>query len=255
MLALLIIAAMRSPRIDYPGAFHHVMSRGNGKQDIFLTDSDRQVFLTILSSVVAECSWICHSYCLMGNHFHLLIETPAGGLAEGMQRLNGTYGTKFNTRHSRIGHVMQGRYTARLIKDDDDFLVVARYAALNPVKAKFVSDPQEWRWSSYRASTGLSPIPSFLQTELTLALFSPDATNARREFRTFVLAALEDAAAGELDHRPSLAALFSSPGAGPENTPVMIDAHHHFGYSMLEIADFLGVSNATVCRRIKAAIK
>src|SRR4030042_5793823 len=125
----------RPLRIEFPGAVYHVTSRGNARQTIFIDDEDRGGFLDLLSIVVERFNWICHAYCLMGNHYHLLIETPDGNLSKGMRELNGIYTQHFNRRHGRVGHVFQGRFKAILVEKDSYLLELCRYIVLNPVRA------------------------------------------------------------------------------------------------------------------------
>ena len=240
---------MRPLRSDFPGAVHHVMSRGNGKQNIFACDHDRTDFLSLLSTTSEECLWNCYSYCLMDNHFHLLVQTPEGRLAEGMQFLNSVYSEGFNRTHDRVGHVMQGRYKSPLVKNDEHFLTVLRYMALNPVSGGLVENPADWRWSSYRALAGLCASPSFLKTGLTLGFFSSDLGKAIDEYIAFIQLGLPQAKSGELDPRPSLKCLLGAFDEDSKNKAV-IEAHFEYGYSMTEIAQFLGVNCSTVSRRI-----
>jgi REP element-mobilizing transposase RayT len=134
---------------------YHVTARGNAREPIFFDDEDRQSFLTILGSVVNRFNWLCHAYCLMGNHYHLLIETPDGNLSRGMRQLNGVYTQKVNRRYSRVGHLFQGRFKSILVDKGSYLLELARYVVLNPVRAKLVKDPKDWEWSSYRATVGV----------------------------------------------------------------------------------------------------
>ena len=105
----------RPLRIEYPGAIYHVTSRGNARAAIFKEDADRELFLEALQQVVERFNWLCHAYCLMDNHYHLMIETPDGNLTAGMRHLNGVYTQRFNRRHRRVGHVFQGRFKAILV--------------------------------------------------------------------------------------------------------------------------------------------
>ena len=144
----------RPLRIEYAGAVYHITSRGNEKKAVFRGDQDRINFLNVLQHVNKRYHWICHAYCLMENHYHLLIETPDGNLSFGMRQLNGVYTQLFNRRHQRTGHLFQGRYTSILIQKDSHLLEVCRYVVLNPVRARVVERPEAWKWSSYRATAG-----------------------------------------------------------------------------------------------------
>jgi REP element-mobilizing transposase RayT len=139
----------RQPRDEEPGAIHHVYSRGVRRHRIFLDDKDRATYLAMLRAAVRRCRWHCLSYCLMDNHYHLLIETPDPNLAVGMQRLQGSYAQTFNKRHKQAGHVFQGRYGNERVKSDAQLVTTLRYIALNPVAAGLCEDARDWRWSSY----------------------------------------------------------------------------------------------------------
>lgn len=176
----------RPLRIEYPGALYHVTSRGNGKRLIFLNDQDRRVWLELLEETVKAHRFIVHAYCLMGNHFHLLIETPEGNLARGMHYLNAAYTQWFNKVHGRVGHVLQGRYKAFVIEKDSYFLEVARYIVLNPVRAGVVRSPGQWPWSNYRATVGKAATPDFLCIKDTLRYFDRDMAKACQSYSSFV---------------------------------------------------------------------
>ena len=148
----------RPLRIEYEGALYHLTSRGNARERIFFTDSDREAFLGILGDVVERFGWLCHAYCLMTNHYHLLIETPNANLSRGMRHLNGVYTQWINRHNKRTGHIFQGRFRSILVEKESHLLELARYVVLNPVRAKMVRSPRDWRWSSYRATSGLSLI-------------------------------------------------------------------------------------------------
>ncbi|HSU98266.1 MAG TPA: transposase [Gemmatimonadaceae bacterium] len=175
----------RPLRLQFPGALYHITSRGDGREPIYLDDSDRGEFLAIVALVCERYHWSCHSYCLMTNHYHLLIETQAATLSRGMRQLNGVYTQRFNRAHARVGHVYQGRYSAVLVQRERHLLEVLRYIVLNPVRAGMVSAASEWSWSSYRAAIGLVPSPPWLLTDGLAAIFGSGA-EGRREFTRFV---------------------------------------------------------------------
>jgi len=176
----------RPLRIQFEGAVYHITSRGNAGQDIFLDDEDRSAFLEVLSETVTRYGWICHGYCLMSNHFHLLAETPSANLARGMQFLNGVYTQKFNRHHRRFGHVLQGRYKAVLVEKESHLLELARYVVLNPVRAGFARSARDWAWSSYRATSGQGEEPDFLSVDWILSHFDTQRARAVRAYRKFV---------------------------------------------------------------------
>jgi putative transposase len=144
----------RPLRIEYDGAVYHITSRGNARKPIFKDDDDRSRFLELLRQVNDRYNGLCHAYCLMSNHYHLVIETPDGNLSKGMRQLNGVYTQSFNRKHRRVGHIFQGRYKAILIDKESHLLEVCRYVVLNPARARLVSDPEAWQWSSYRSTAG-----------------------------------------------------------------------------------------------------
>ncbi|MDP3296369.1 MAG: transposase [Thermodesulfovibrionia bacterium] len=180
----------RPLRIEYDGALYHVTSRGNEKKPIFKDDADRSVFLDILHKVNKRYNWICHAYCLMNNHYHLVIETPDGNLSKGMRQLNGVYTQTFNRRHKRAGHILQGRYKAILIQKESHLLEVCKYVVLNPVRAKSVKRPEEWTWSSYRATVGIEKAHPCLTTGWILGQFAKQKRTAERKYKGFIEAGI-----------------------------------------------------------------
>lgn len=176
----------RPLRLEFAGALYHVTSRGNRREDIFGDDDDRKQFLLVLQEVCNRHNWICHAYCLMSNHYHLLMETPDGNLSRGMRQLNGVYTQYFNRRHGRVGHVFQGRYKGILVDKNSYLLELARYIVLNPVRAGLVRSAKEWPWSSYRATAGQQKCPEWLRVDWLLAAFSRNRGVAIPAYRKFV---------------------------------------------------------------------
>ncbi len=175
----------RPLRIEFPGALYHVTARGNARQDIYLDARDSWRFLDLLGEVCSRYAWRCFAYCLMTNHYHLVVETAQPNLAAGMRQLNGRYSQAFNTRHQREGHLFQGRYKAILVEREAYLLEVCRYVVLNPVRAGLARGPQAWRWSSYRATLGGTAPPWLAAPEL-LAMFAPEPEAAARAYRVFI---------------------------------------------------------------------
>jgi putative transposase len=268
----------RPPRIEYPGALYHLTSRGNAQQLIFESPRDYETFLATLELVVARYRWRCHTYCLLGNHYHLLLETPDANLALGMRQLNGTYAQGFNRRRGRVGHVFQGRYGAILVESQRHLLQLSRYVVLNPVRAGLCRRPEEWRWSSYRAMIGAAPTPALLTVDWLLGSFGVKRGAARGRYRRFVEEEVSESPWSELRSgiylgspqfaeeagararvspeipmvqrkpiRPQLADLLSR-GEGAE----IAVAHREHGYRLNEIASQLSVHYATVGRRLRA---
>jgi REP element-mobilizing transposase RayT len=183
----LIVRGMSRPlRIQFPGALYHVTSRGDGREAIYRDDRDRIAFLAVLAHTCERFNWVCHGYCLMTNHYHLLVETPDANLTLGMRQLNGMYTQRFNRRHARVGHVFQGRYHAVLVQKESHLLEVARYIVLNPVRAGLVRSPRSWRWSSYGATAGLADTPAWLCTGWLLKSFGGEPVAASQAYRRFV---------------------------------------------------------------------
>jgi putative transposase len=166
----------RPLRIEFPHALYHVTSRGDRREDIYLDDADRQAWLAVLAQVCKRFHWTVYAYCLMDNHYHLLVQTPHANLSAGMRQLNGVYTQAVNRAHGRAGHVFQGRFKAILVDQDNYLLELARYVVLNPVRASMVKEAQDWPWSSYHAMLAPAPQPGleWLATDELLAYFAPD---------------------------------------------------------------------------------
>lgn len=176
----------REPRIEVPGGYYHVGSKGNRGCQIYADDFERRLFLTLLGLAASRFRWTCHAYCLMTNHYHLLIQLELGGLSAGMQLLNGWFARFSNWRHGWEGHLFKNRFWSEVIEDEQHLLESARYIVLNPVRAGICKAPEEWAWSSYRACAGLDFTPPFLAATEHLRLLGPSPTAARRAYRTFV---------------------------------------------------------------------
>ncbi|HET7587680.1 MAG TPA: transposase [Gammaproteobacteria bacterium] len=176
----------RPLRIEFPGAVYHLTARGNARQDIVIDDTDRARFVDLLAREVAQQRWQCYAWCLMDNHYHLLIETPEGHLVSGMRRLNQVYTQQFNRRHGRVGHVLQGRYKSILVDKQRYLLELCRYVVLNPVRAGMTRSAREWRWSSYRATAGLAETPEWLNVDWVLGQFGRRRSAAKAAYRQFV---------------------------------------------------------------------
>jgi putative transposase len=271
----------RPLRLSFPGAVYHVTSRGNARHDIVADDRDRSQWLSLLAHVVDRYGWLCHAYCLMDNHYHLVIETPKPNLSIGMRQLNGRYTQAYNRRHEQVGHVFQGRFTAILVEKDAHLLELCRYVVLNPVRAKIVSHPRLWVWSSYRATVGETKAPGWLTTDWILSQFGQRGGPAQARYRTFVAEGRGGPAPWEqltgqiylgsekfvAQHqpnrvirdiprrqtqaqRPSLETLFKRKG---DLEKTIHQAYRQYGYRLADIADHLGVHAATVSRRLKRA--
>lgn len=176
----------RPLRIIYPGAFYHVTSRGNEKKDIFKSRRDREKFLEYLTSASERYGAVIHAYCLMSNHFHLLLETPSGNISQIMSHIIGAYTTYFNIKRKRAGHLFQGRYKAILVEADEYAVELSRYIHLNPVKAGIAVEPGEYQWSSYRSYIGEALLPEWLKTSYILSCFGKKEPTARKNYCDFV---------------------------------------------------------------------
>jgi putative transposase len=176
----------RQPRIEVPGGFYHVGAKGNRGCDIFVDDLERRVFLKLLGLVVSRFGWTCHTFCLMTNHYHLLIQLDVGGLSAGMQLLNGSFSRFSNGRHGYVGHLFRNRFWSEVVEGEEHLLETARYIVLNPVRAGICATPEQWPWSSYRACAGLELPPPFLAVDQHLELFGRSPAAARRAYRRFV---------------------------------------------------------------------
>lgn len=275
----------RPLRLQLPGGIYHVTARGNEQMPIFLDDADCVGFLRVLASVVERYHILCHAYCLMGNHYHLLVETPDANLSRAIRQLNGVYSQRFNRRHDRTGHLLGGRFHAVVVRRDAQLREVSRYIVLNPVRAGLVSDPTEWQWSSYHATVGDALMPAFLTTDWLLALSGiAERGGAQRAYREFVRAGLKGAAdapsvtggsstsrrqdsvvaagmdggagsrlrevprAQRFSGRPALSELFSGVLSRADRNARCAVAVRSFGYTLRELADFLGLHYATVSR-------
>ena len=267
----------RPLRVEFSGAIYHLTSRGNARQKVFFIDADRELFLDTLSQVVSRYGWICHAYCLMANHYHLLVETPKANLSLGMRQLNGMYTQSFNRRHNRVGHLFQGRFKAILVEKESYLLELCRYIVLNPVRVKGKGEIGGWKWSSYRATAGLASVPEFLSTDWILEQFGKKRAKAQKQYRAFVREGLENRPWEELKGqiylgseafierhspgnqelkeiprvqlkavKPSLERIFAKSGKR-----AIVQAYKEHGYRLQEIAAHLGVHYATVSRRLK----
>ncbi len=279
----------RPLRIEYPGAFYHITSRGNAGDSIFKNNRDRRFFLEILGETVERFRWVCHTYCLMDNHYHLVLETPEANLSRGMRHLNGVYTQKYNWVNNRRGHIFQGRFKAIIVDKDSYFLELSRYVALNPVRANMVMHPGDWKWSSYRATAGKDPVPSFLTTGFLLSLFANQRSRARELYISFVLEgitmespwkelrgqiflgdnsfiagckaqllrgeSLEIPRQQRHAQRPELETFFDVKEGRKGRNEKIARAFGEYGYTLKEIADVLGLHYSSVSRIARAGKK
>jgi REP element-mobilizing transposase RayT len=280
----------RPLRLQLPGGVYHVTARGNDRRRIFEDDADCARFLTVLATMVDRHRVLCHAYCLMVNHYHLLVQTPDANLSRAMRHLNGVYTQRFNRRHERCGHVLQGRFGAKLIDGDAYLREVCRYIVLNPVRAGLVTHPRDWRWSSFCATAGEVAAPGFLTVDWVRGLGGARTPlDATRRFVSFVEAGIgapesaedqvrwrsvttDTVVTGPLgDHRseaarciefpraqrfasrPSLARLFADVVSKADRNVRAAAAVRDHGYTMREVAEFLGLHYITVSRALAQA--
>jgi len=270
----------RPLRIEFKGAVYHVTSRGNARADIYLSDDDREMFLDVLGHVVERFGWLCHAWCLMTNHYHLMIETPRPNLSRGMRQLNGVYTQKFNRRHGRTGHVFQGRFKSVVVDKDSYLLELSRYIVRNPVAAGMVEDVDSWPWSSFRATAGETPAPDFLEAGWLLSQFGGSKTRARQAYADFIrektnaspwallngpdilgddgfrkqLQRESVSITGEIPKRKKVLRhlpLSEIARKDKKRSGWMREAYREHGYTMQAIADYAGLHHSTVSRLIK----
>ena len=183
----------RPLRLEFPGALYLVTSRGNRLSQIYRDDTDRSAWLDVLALMCARHHCVVHSFCLMSNHFHLMIETVEPNLGQAMRQLNGEYTQHFNRRHHTVGHLFQGRYKAILVRKESYLLELSRYIVLNPLRAKMVVSPEEWPWSSHRFFLGHAPSPSWLERDWLLGQFGTCRNQAVAAYQDFVMAGIDKA--------------------------------------------------------------
>ena len=248
----------RPPRIQFPGAIYHVTSRGNRRAPIYHDTRDHLIWLDTMADTVREHQFKIHAYCLMPNHYHLLLRTIHANLSEGMHQLNASYCQHHNHRHKLTGHVLQGRFHAVLIEGDKQLLAVARYISLNPTRAKLVVDPADWLWSSHRHFLNPQFAPDWLETEWLLNQFGKgELPQQIAAYKKFV-----DAGAGQLAPLPpkrfaryiheKTQPLITFAVRFHNREEAMARAHQSGAYTREEIADHFGVSIRTVSRAIQS---
>jgi len=176
----------RPLRIEYPGAYYHVISRGNAGQAIFKSNKDRDKFIGYLAQMVERFRIRLHCYCLMFNNYHLLIETPDANLSKPIQWLNASYAMYFNVKRERHGHLFQGRFKSILVVADEYLKQLSRYLHLNPIRANIVEQLIDYPWSSYNSFVGQTKAPKWLKTDWILELFGKERKAAQRKYQSFV---------------------------------------------------------------------
>jgi REP element-mobilizing transposase RayT len=176
----------RPKRIHYEGAIYHVTSRGNERRKIVMDDADRWMFIRLLGEMIEENKVVCHAWVLMDNHYHLLLETPEANLSLAMKHLNSLYTQRFNKKHHRSGHLFQGRFKALVVEKESYLLELCRYVVLNPVRARMVKAPGNWKWSSYRSTAGIDKVEKWLEIDWILGRFGRLEKEAQKSYMSFV---------------------------------------------------------------------
>lgn len=254
----------REARSDLlPGVFH-VASHGLGDRRIFLDDFDRTSFLRLLGCVVYRFRWICSAYCLMSNHYHLIVDTDAERLSRGIQTLHSVHTRRFNSRHRRSGCLFRRHFMSDRIDDDYRFRNALKYIAINPVDAGICTHPGEWPWSSYSATAGTIRSPEFLSVQPVLSLFSQDVRRAQNTYIDFVSGSSpeveremksryyssEPVASCRVRERtrPTLSELFDGCDSKDSRNAAIGRAYQVFGYTLAEIGEHVGLSESMVCK-------
>jgi len=174
------------PREFDPDAIYHLTARGSNKRDIVVTDLDRTIWVELVAAQAVARGWIVYAYCLMTNHYHLVVLAPANDISPAMQRINCEFSRRVNALHDESAHRFKNRFEAKRVRNDAHLLQVVRYVDLNPVRAGMEAFPENHRWSSYRGLIGLDPAPPFLSVDETLLLFGNDRQRGRDSYREYV---------------------------------------------------------------------
>ncbi len=275
----------RPLRIELAGGVYHVTSRGDRREDIYLDDDDRLQWLEIFGQVCKRFNWKCHAYCLMTNHYHIVVETIEGNLSKGMRQLNGVYTQYFNRHHDRVGHVFQGRYKGILVEKDNYLLELSRYVVLNPVRANMVNDVVDWPWSSYQAMIGQQEAQVWLEMVWILRQFGVQKKRAIAKYMDFVrdgvgLPSLWENLSHQIylgdevfvkrlqkkidngvdlsevprtQRRPRAKSLQYYQSTYTDRDKGILEAYYSGGYTMKDIANHFSVHYSTVSRAIKKA--
>lgn len=277
----------RPVRIEFPGAVYHVTSKGRDAQVVFRDQEDRGVFLNVVENVVDRFGWLIHSYVLMDDHYHLVVEVPAANLSKGMRQLNGVYTQHVNRRHQQEGPIFQGRFKSVLLEKKNYLLPVCRHVVTNPLRAETAQNYASYKWSSYRAIAGQVRTPAFLHTSELLSHFGKRQKDAQRKYREYIrkgvdtespldqranqvllggtrfLNEMQPLLQGEklakkgpkaVRRRRSLNAIFKKVDdkTRVERNDLMRVAHLEFGYTLMEIGDHLGLHYTTVSKVVNS---
>ena len=263
----------RDPRIEIPGGIYHVFARGNEKRAVFLDDDDRTTFLATLETTVRRHGFRVLAYCLMDNHYHLLVRTPDPNLSDGMQYLGSVYAQRFNRAHGRVGHVFQGRFKSVLVQSDGHLLTEIRYITRNRLRAGLCTSLEDWPWCSHQAI--LEPVPNgIVDRDAVLALFHPNPDEAVALYGAFVGSggdvkrpepyplvigddafvrthlALIEPSSEHPQHLTSPPRTALDELLPPYPSAAQLATARAAGYSLAAIGDHLGLNKSTIARRL-----
>ena len=274
----------RPLRLELAGGLYHVTSRGDRRENIYEDDEDREKWLEIFGNTCKRANWRCHVYCLMDNHYHIVIETAEANLSKGMRQLNGVYTQYYNRKHGHVGHVFQGRFKGILVERDEYLLELARYVVLNPIRANKVKNIKSWEWSSYNAMTGEVPALLWLESNWILLQFSRQRKRAIEKYIDFVREGVslpsvwdhlknqiflgsDKFVNNKLEHISNKEAFSEVPNLQKRKLPkplefydkkyddqkiAILNAYLSGGYTLKEIGNYFGKHYSTISRIVKA---
>ncbi len=277
----------RRRRLQFPGAVYHVMARGNRKSMIVDDDDDRWTFMKTFSEAATDYGVRVYAACLMGTHYHSLLDTPRRNLSEFVRSLNTEYSKAFNRRHARVGHTFEQRFVSIVVQREKYLRRVARYIVINPVKAQLCADPADWPWSTHRGTAGLEDAPAWLYLDWLRWAFRADGlSDAQRRYAEYTRdptgltwsfdtttalgtarfkKAVIESLRGRGGHglvcpdrrrwaQPPLEHVFSGEEDHTRSRDALIlVAHVTHGYRLVDIARFLSVQPSTVSRALTRA--